>query len=357
MKDYYAILGVGKDAGENDIRKAYRTLAVKWHPDKWANGTEAEKKTAEEKFKEISEAYEVLSDPQKREQYDNGGTTFAQDGWSDPMDIFRHMQEMHGGFGGGFFDGFGPFGNGRARQKKGSDINAHVDISLEEAYNGCVKKVRVSKNKPCEHCYGTGNEDGKEHKCPRCDGKGVITKMAQMGPGSFSMSTTPCPYCNGTGKEVTRPCRHCNGTGLSNEYREEEIEIPQGICDMMTMRIPEMGNSIEGGVNGDMIVTVSVRPDPYFVRPDDVNLIHYEEVPFNEALLGFRKKFKCVDGSEVVVDAPELTPHAKPFIFKGKGMPSVNNPRVHGDYAVVINYKLPSRLTKKQKEMLEHFND
>lgn len=352
MKDYYDILGVDKNASEEEIKKRYRSEALKWHPDRWANGTDEEKKTAEDKFKELSEAYEVLSDPQKRAQYDNGGMDFNFEG-GDPMDIFRRMRES---FGAGMFGGFG-FGQQRNRPKRGDDITAHVTITLEEAYNGCEKTIKVPKNTPCPHCHGTGNEDGQEHKCPHCGGRGSITKTQQMGPGSFSMVTTPCPHCHGTGKEITKPCKVCGGTGISEEYREETVNVPAGISNGMTMIMQGMGNSVQGGINGDLHLVVTVKEDEYFSRPDEMNLIHYENVPFNEALLGFKKKFKCIDGSEVTVDAKECTRHGEPFIFKGKGMPSMNNPLAHGDYAIVINYELPKKLTKKQKEILEHFND
>ena len=359
MKDYYQILGLSKDASDSDIKKAYRQLAVKWHPDKWVNHTDAEKKAAEDKFKDISEAYEVLSDPQKRSQYDNGGFEFNGSGF-DPMDIFEQMRRMHG-FDDDFFFGGSPFGGGAFggrmnRKKKGSDITAAVSISLKEAFDGVRKTVSVYKDKPCSHCNGTGFEDGKPHQCQQCGGKGVVRHMEQMGPGSFSMTTTPCPSCRGTGKDNTaRKCRFCGGSGLEHEVSTEVVNIPRGILDGMTVMAPGKGNPIDGGENGDLHIHVRVEPDSYFYRPDEINLIHYENVPFNEALVGFTKKFRCIDGSEVTVNAPELTPHGKAFIFKGKGMPSING-NGFGDYAVVINHSLPTTLTSKQRELLKNFN-
>lgn len=351
-KDYYEILGVGHDVTPEELKKQYRQKSLKWHPDRWVNGTEQEKKEAEEKFKEISEAYDVLSDPQKRAAYDNGGMDF--EGMNiDPMDIFRRMAG-----GSGFFDdddmGFGPFGRRGRRVKRGTDVRVNVTITLEEAYRGGYKTVDITREHQCDHCHGTGSEDGRDTTCPYCKGTGIIMQSQQLGPGQFQMFQRTCEHCHGTGKVVSNPCKECGGRGTKMTTTQERINIPAGVASGMSMAIPGLGNSIPDGENGNLIVVFNVIGDNYFVRPDDVNLIHYEEVPFNEALLGFKKKFKCIDGTEVTVDAPELTPHGKAFIFKGKGMPDVNGRGV-GDYAVVINHKLPSKLTAEQKQKLKNF--
>lgn len=358
-KDYYGILGIAKEANEDEIKRAYRKLSMQWHPDRWATGTDEEKKTAEEKFKEISEAYDVLSDPQKRAQYDNPASDWQyMGGGFDPMDLFRRM---HGGFGNddGFFDGFPGFGR-RQRQKKGEDISVAVTLTLKEAYDGCVKEIHIPKNKPCEHCHGTGFEDGKRHDCPHCGGKGMISQMQQLGPGSFSMSTSPCPYCYGTGKDGNaKVCTECGGTGFSREYTIDKVEIPRGVSNGMTLNMQGKGNPIDGGINGDLYISITVQEDPYFERPDERNIIHRETVPFTEALLGFKKKFKCVDGSEVTVDAHEITRDGEAFIFKGKGMPDIHNGgfggAAYGDYAVIINHEYPKKLSREQKELLKKF--
>ena len=291
QKDYYEILGVSKDASDDDIKKAYRKLAMKYHPDRWVNGTEEEKKDAEQKFKEISEANEVLSDPQKRQMYDNGGFEFNSEGF-DPFDMFRNMAE---GFDGGFGSGFGDFfGGRRQRVNRGSNVQAHVSMTLEEAYFG--------------------------------------------------------------GKKITTPCSHCNGSGLESVTTTETFDFPRGLSDGMVINIPGMGNEPNGGgQNGDLHIIVHIYENSYYTRPDEINLIHYDEVPFNECLLGFKKEYMAIDGTKVVVDAPELTPHGKAFIFKGKGMPHPNNPNIVGDYAVIINYKLPNKLTNEQKKKLKDF--
>ena len=358
-KDYYAILGVSQDASEEEIKKKYRTEAMKWHPDRWATGTAEEKKTAEEKFKDLSEAYEVLSDPQKRAQYDNPNSGYEFQGTFDPMDIFRRMQSM-GGFDfsfGGDDDGFmdlGPFGR-RQRVRKGSNVNANTTMTLQEAYYGGEREVEIDRVEECSHCHGKGSDDGSETKCEHCGGAGQIQEVTQNG-NSINIMSHPCGFCHGTGRIIKKPCHVCGGSGRIVKHEKTTITVPAGLSDGMTVIVPGAGNPIEGGQNGDMHVNVHIIPDPYFTRPDSMNIIHYEEVPFTEALLGFTKKFKCIDGSEVTVTAPELTPHGKPFIFRGKGMPDPNG-RGIGDYAVVINHKLPEKLTEEQRVFLRQLNE
>ena len=348
-KDYYEILGVSKDASDEDIKKAYRAKALKYHPDKWVNGTEEEKKEAERKFKEISEANEVLSDPQKRQMYDNGGFEFNSDDF-DPFEMFRNMAE---GFGGGFSDFFG---GGRQRVNRGSNVQAHVSMTLEEAYFGGKKKVTVTRQRPCVHCNGTGSADGTTSTCPHCNGRGRISKHIKLSPNAYQTIETICQHCGGTGKKITAPCSHCNGSGLESVTTTETFDFPRGLSDGMVITIPGMGNEPNGGgQNGDLHIIVHISEHSYYTRPDDINLIHYDDVPFNECLLGFKKEYMAIDGTKVVVNAPELTPHGKAFIFKGKGMPHPNNPNIVGDYAVVINYKLPNKLTNEQKKKLKDF--
>ena len=361
-KNYYEILGLN-DSDKNlsdkefkeKLKKAYKTAAMKWHPDRWVSGTDEEKKTAEEKFKDISEAYEVLSNPQKRAQYDNGGDfNFEGDEDFDPNDLFARMmsqfndmEDMFGKFRGGFHN---------QRQRKGSNIQSNITITLEEAYRGGEFDVEINREKTCHHCNGTGSSDGKSTKCPHCNGKGLISKMNQVGGGSFQMFLSQCPHCHGTGRIINTPCSHCHGTGIEYETTIKKISIPAGISDGMTIVIPNEGNAPEGGgINGDLYINVTVKGDSYYYRPDPLNVIHYDDVPFNECLLGFTKEYKCLDGSKVTVNAAELTPHGKSFIFKGKGFANPNDPRQIGDYVIVIRYKLPNKLTDKQKKALKEF--
>lgn len=351
-KDYYSILGVSKEASEDEIKKAYRKLAMECHPDRWANGTEAEKKAAESKFKDVAEAYEVLSDPQKRAQYDNGGMDFDFGGF-DPMDIFMRMGGMSG-FGGGFGGGFGSMFGGR-RVNKGSDVHVEVMLTLEEAYSGGKRTIQVQKDKVCAYCNGHGTNDGKDHKCPVCHGSGMEVEVRVSANQRFTQ-THICSKCHGTGMDTSfKTCYKCGGRGLVSEWAIEEVDVPRGIADGMAFKVDGKGNACENGINGDLIVHVKIAPNQYFERPDPINLIHYESVPFAEVLLGFKKEFKCIDGSKVTVNAKELTKPGEAFIFKGKGMPNVMAGGGYGDYAVVINYELPKKLTNKQRELLENF--
>lgn len=347
-KDYYEILGITEDEKKlsgnafNEIcKKKYRTAAMKYHPDRWVNGTEEEQKEAEQKFKDISEANEILSNPEKREQYDNGGIPDF-----DLNDIFSH-----------FRGGFDMWGNShRKTVNKGSNIKTKVTITLEEAFNGGEKEIIINRANKCHTCEGTGSKDGKDTTCPHCKGTGMITETHQVNRMSFSMSQRPCPFCNATGRIITNPCSTCNGKGLEYKTVHEKIMLPKGLVDGIIIQIPNAGNAPTGdGINGDLLIEVSVKEHEYFTRVDDLNLVHYDEVPFNECLLGFEKTYKTIDGNEVKVKADELTPHGKAFIFKGKGMPHHKNNNIHGDYAVVINYKLPNKLTKEQKKKLKDF--
>ena len=365
MKNYYEILGITDEEKnlsasefEKIVKKKYRANALKFHPDRWVNGTEEEKKEAEAKFKEISEANEVLSDPQKRQMYDNGGFEFDASGF-DPFEMFRNMS---GGFSNGGFDNiFGSFfGNhrngGGKRVSKGSDIHTHITITLEESFNGAQKNVTFEREKLCNHCNGTGSDDGESTTCPTCNGSGVISKTIQRGPSAFQMTQSRCSACNGSGKIIKTPCKVCGGSGVKRETVTERFATPRGTADGMSLCLQGSGNpSKDGGPNGDLIITYHVIDNDYFTRPDEVNLIHYDEIPFNECLLGFTKKYKTIDGGEVVVNAPELTKDGQAFFFKGKGMPHPQNPNMIGDYAVVINYKMPDKLTKEQKEKLKNF--
>lgn len=333
-KNYYEILGVSEDASQNDISKAFKKLAKKYHPDKYATASEEERKEAEEKFKEINEANEVLSNPEKRNQYDNGG-----------MPDFDEI-----------FNNYNPYRR-ENRVVKGSNVQINLEITIEEAFNGIEKKIKYPRYETCDECHGTGSKDGKDSKCPHCHGKGMITETRQMGPGSFSMTQRPCYHCNGTGKIITNPCSKCNGEGVVQNKIIETINVPRGISDGMAFAVRGGGNMPVGekGIPGDLIVRISIKPDDYFERPDDINIIHYDEVPFNECLLGFTKEYRAIDGSTVTVNAPELTPHGQTFVFKGKGMPHPQNPYIVGDYIIIVNHKLPNKLTDEQKNKLKNF--
>lgn len=342
-KDYYSVLGITEDEKKltgkkfNDcLSKHYKKLALKWHPDRWVNGTDEEKKTAEEKFKEISEANSILSDEIKRQQYDNGGASF------DDLNM------------GDFFRGFNPFDGLRRRQRQGDDIRITVTVSLKEAYSGCEKKISVPYEKPCPHCHGTGSEDGKSHPCPHCNGTGQIVNRRSMN-GVLFQSATLCPHCHGTGVAIENKCKECHGIGSVIENEEMEITIPKGVCTNMVMKMEGLGQPIDNGIPGDLIIVFNVAKNNYFLTKDGVNLIHEESVGFNKALLGCEIECDAVDGSKVKVKLPECTKDGDSFNYPGKGMPVLNNPGRHGDYRIVIRYIYPVKLTDEQKNKLKNF--
>ena len=359
-KDLYEVLGLTEedkkltgDEFNKVLKKNYRTLSVKWHPDRWAGKSEKEQKEAEEKFKEISNAYSVLSDPQKRAQYDAGGMSFNGFGDFDPMDLFRRMHEEAG------FDPFGGFGNffggGGQRVVRGDDIEASLTITLKEAYEGGTKNVTVKKKAKCPSCNGTGSQDGKVSTCDQCNGSGQYRNIRRNGYSMFT-EISPCRKCGGTGKTIQNPCKSCRGTGEVLKEVTIPINFPKGVFNGGTIKFAGMGcDAPSGGYNGDLYVTFNVLEDKYFEVIDRKNVVHYE-VPFNNVILGCEITCKCVDGSSVTVKVPELTKDGTPFYFKGKGMPSVGSGE-HGDYAVVVKYKLPRKLTKKQKEVLTNFDN
>lgn len=357
VKDYYKILGITDEEKKlqgDDFKKAvskhFRELSLKYHPDRHVNDTDEEKKAAEEKFKEINEANAVLSDHNKRVQYDNGG--------GDSLTDFINRMRQQGGFdpfGSPFGFGFGGgFGNHRQAMQRGKDLHISLTISLQDAYNGVSKTIRYARGVKCESCNGTGSSDGKMHKCHYCNGMGMVQETRRQGNMMFT-STHVCEHCNGTGEEPSKKCDKCNGTGIKRETVTETIDIPAGIGNDMTFCVSGGGDMPKGnGIPGDLLVTVHVQEDSYFKVSDIKNIIHYEDVPIKDALLGFKKKFKMLDGTETEITIPECTPDKKAFLMRGKGMPDVNG-GTNGDYAVVIRYIYPNKLTDKQKEILKDF--
>lgn len=354
-KGYYKILGVNEKASQDEIKSAYRKLAAKWHPDKFVGKSEKEQKDAEEKFKEIAEAYDVLGDEKKRQEYDNGGS-FDFSGF-DPFSAFR--QHFHADMEEDPFESFfrgSHYGSPRP-VNQGSNIDITVTVTLEEAYSGTVKTVDVTKMEPCPDCNGTGSADGKETTCPQCHGSGMITESRRSG-NMFFQTSHPCPKCGGRGVINEHPCKKCNGTGVKKNTVKERITIPAGVADGMVMTVPEHGNApVGGGNNGHLNVHFKVTENQYFTRVDQLNVVHYEEVDIVDALLGVEKEFKCLDGNKVKIKFPELTKDGQAFFQRGKGMPDVNNPSVKGDYAIVAKYKYPNKLSKKQKKLLEDFKN
>lgn len=350
-KDYYEILGVSRNATEAEIKKAYRQLALKYHPDR-----NPDDKVAEEKFREVSEAYQVLSDPQKRAQYDQFGRVFDENSQSN-QSYYDFSSSVFDEF---FGDIFGDiFGNSRRsrqsrshsrRPRKGSDIEISIDIEFMEAIRGVSKKVKVPKTINCKYCGGTGAEPGGITVCNTCKGAGQIIQRQ----GFFTISTT-CPNCGGTGQFIKDRCKECKGEGVTREYKTLEVKIPAGVEDGMTLRVSNEGDDgLYGGPAGDLFVHIRVKEHEYFKR-DGRNIILDLPISFVDAALGTTVNIPTLDGSETIKIKPGTQPDEQ-IVLKGKGATDVKG---YGVGNMVINLKvlIPTKLTKKQKELLKAFKD
>lgn len=353
-KDYYEILGVEKGASEDELKRAYRKLAKQYHPD--MNPGDAE---AELKFKEVNEAYEVLSDPEKREKYDRYGHAAF-----DPSMGGGAGFGGFGGFGGGagfdfgdiFSSIFGGGGGGRTRSNviDGDDISVRVTISFEESVFGCKKEISFARIEACGECNGSGAAKGtKPDTCQTCKGTGSVRVQQNMGFG-FMETQRACGNCRGTGKIVKTPCKNCNGKGYVRINKKMEVSIPAGIDSEQRIILRGQGSAgRNGGVNGDLIILVRVLPHTIFERSGD-NL--YCEVPisFAEATLGAEIDIPIIGGKTEKFTIPEGTQTDTSFTLKGKGVPNVNTKR-KGDYILTVVIETPKNLTAKQKELLTAF--
>ncbi|MDR2063433.1 MAG: molecular chaperone DnaJ [Candidatus Nomurabacteria bacterium] len=358
-RDYYEVLGVAKTASDDEIKKAFRKLAVKYHPDK-EGGDEA-------KFKEASEAYEVLKDKQKRQRYDQfghagvGGAS-GSGGAGNPFGGFSgNAQTFNFDFGGGmgdiFSDLFG-FGGGRNRKQpvRGHDVETSVDIKFEEAIFGVEKDIALTMNVKCEHCKGRGAEPGTELKtCPTCHGSGQINRVMNTLFGAIQQAVV-CPTCNGKGKIPEQKCSVCGGDGLKRERVSLKLKIPAGIDDGATIRLSGKGEAIAGGgENGDLYVHVRVKADKKFTREGEL-ILSEEKVSMAEAALGTEIDVETVDGI-ITMKVPAGTQSGTDFKLSGHGVPSLHNPDRRGAHIVTVRVETPRDLSKKQKALLEEFKN
>ena len=366
-KDYYQILGVSKTATDAELKKAYRKLAVKYHPDKNPGD-----KAAEDKFKEVSEAYDVLSDPKKRAQYDQFGSDYfrpggggaggfggagGQGGFRDPYDIFSQMFGGGGGMDGA--DIFGQmFGGGARRGRKtsrgqrGSDLEYRLDISFSDAVFGAEKRIRLSKHDICTACSGTGAAAGSSRTtCSHCGGSGQIS-----GGGIFGMAAAqPCPSCGGTGSVNTHPCPNCSGSGRVGVNKELQVHIPAGVNTGSKLRIAREGEAgTNGGEPGNLYVVINVLPDPLFTRKDR-DIICEVPVDFASAALGGIVEVPTLAG-KTRLRVPEKTQNGMMLRLKGKGVPALKGGE-RGDQLVKIVVETPVGLNARQKELLTAFRD
>jgi molecular chaperone DnaJ len=367
-RDYYEVLGVSKTAGVDEIKKAYRQMALKYHPDRNPGD-----KSAEEKFKEAAEAYDVLSNPEKRQRYDqfgfagtssSAGGGFSGGGFSMD-DIFSQFGDIFGGhFGGGSarggFGGFGDFFGGfggsddderGGRVERGSDIRIRIKLSLAEVLHGVEKKIKINKLVACPDCGGKGAASEADIKtCPDCRGRGVVTKVVRTILGQMQTSTT-CPRCNGTGKIVSKPCKKCGGSGLVKAPEEISFKVPAGVAQGMQLTVRGKGNAApHGGVNGDLLVVIEEEQDPNFQR-DGNDLLYSLFVSVPDAITGCEAEIPAIDGKLRIKVAPG-TQSGTVLRLRGKGVPDVNGYGA-GDMMVAVNVWIPKNLTSEEKKLIE----
>ena len=369
-RDYYEVLGVAKTATADEIKKAYRQAAIKYHPDKNPGD-----KAAEEKFKEAAEAYDVLSNADKRARYDQfghagmsgaggaggaggfGGGAYGAGGFT-MEDIFRNFGDIFGGHFGGSFGGGGGFGDysgfgggGGRRVNRGSDLRIKVRLTLKEIAHGTTKKLKITKLVPCDKCGGTGAKDKDSYKtCPTCNGSGMETRTVNTFFGR-TQATQVCHECHGEGKIITKPCEKCHGEGTVRADEVVEIRIPAGVGEGMQLTITGKGNAARhGGVNGDLLVIIEEERDMELQR-DGSDLLYNLNIAVTTAILGGSAEVPTVDGKAKVPVEPG-TQAGKGLRLKGKGLPDINGYGV-GDLLVVIDIAVPARLSAEEKKLVE----
>lgn len=353
-RDYYEVLGVEKNANADEIKKAYRKAAIKYHPDKNPGDKEAE-----EKFKEAAEAYDVLSNPDKRARYDQfghagmGGAAGGAGGFGGGFggfsmeDIFSQFGDI---FGGHFGGGFRSSGGGRS-VNRGSDLRVKVRLTLEEIAEGVTKKLKINKTLACDQCGGTGAKDSSSYStCSTCNGSGYVVTMQNSFFGRMQMQSV-CPTCGGEGKVITEKCSKCGGEGTTRGQEVIEIKIPAGVGEGMVLTVSGKGNAARhGGVNGDLQVLIEEEPHPELLR-DGNDLIHNLNITVTTALLGGTVEVPTVDGRAKIKIAPG-THAGKVLRLGGKGLPDVNG-YGRGDELVVVDITIPDRLTKEERKLVE----
>ena len=365
-RDYYEVLGIGKNATDAEIKSAYRKLAKKYHPD-----LNPGDKEAEEKFKEVNEANDVLSDPQKRQRYDqfgfagvdpnyaaaNGGGAGGFGGGFGGVDLGDIFGDIFGGEFGGGFSGFGGGSSTRTANvpRKGHDIQASVILTFEEAAHGCSKKITINRQDTCPDCGGTGAAKGTSPEtCPDCGGRGYVVTQ-QRTPFGVMQSQQPCSHCGGRGTIIRNPCKTCRGTGKTAARKSLEINIPAGIDDDQNIALRGQGDAgSNGGPAGDVIVHVTVKADPMFER-DGYDVTIHVTITFSQAVLGDDVEVPTVDG-RIVQHIPEGTQSGTKFRLRGQGIQYLNG-RGRGDQYVIVDVEIPKKVTRAQREALKAFED
>ncbi len=353
-RDYYEVLGVPKGASKDDIKKAYRKLAIKYHPDKNQGNKEAE-----EKFKEATEAYEVLSDEKKKQAYDQfgfAGVEGMSGGAHDYSSVYRDFEDIFGDFG-GIFDSF--FGGGRRRgshgnsRNRGADLRYNLNIPFKDAVFGTKVQISYSRHVSCPSCHGSGAESGGGRKvCPTCGGSGQVRRSS----GFFSIASA-CPTCGGDGFIIDNPCKMCHGTGVVQKTQKIKVTIPPGIESGKRINIPSQGDvGPNGGPAGDLYVYINVEPHKYFER-DGADLYCVIPVSFTQAALGAEIQVETIEGKKVKLKVPSGTQNGKILRLRGEGVPYLHNAHKRGDMYIKLQVDIPRRLSSKAKALLKELSE
>lgn len=354
-RDYYDILGVSRNASKDELKKAYRKMALKYHPDKNPGD-----KASEEKFKEAAEAYEILSDDRKRSRYDQFGHAGVGGAASGGFSGFSNIEDIFSSFGdifGGHFGGFGSFGDtfagsgGRRHVNRGSNLRVKVKLNLHEIAHGVEKKIKLNKYVSCSACNGSGAEKGSSKStCPTCHGRGQVTRVTNTFLGQMQTSST-CPQCGGAGEIITHKCHVCHGNGIVRGEEVVTFKIPAGVTEGMQLSIGGKGNAAaRGGIPGDLLVVIEEESHPDLIR-DGINLLYDLYISFSDAALGTTQDVTTVDGKARIKIVPG-TQGGKVLRLKGKGLPDVNG-YGRGDLLVNVNIWTPKNLSKEEKTILE----
>ncbi len=355
-KDYYEVLGVDRSASADDIKKAYRKLAIKYHPDKNPGNKEAE-----EKFKEAAEAYSVLSDAEKKARYDQFGHAGVEGAGPDFSGGFGNLNDIlndlfGGAFGGGFggFSGFGGFGGGTRQQRvsRGRDIRVRVKLTLEEIANGVEKEISIEKSVPCTECSGKGAKNSSDIKtCPACNGTGEVQRVTNSFLGQ-TITRSTCQQCNGEGKIISNPCRNCSGSGLVRKRETIKVRIPAGVEAGMQLTLQGQGHAAKNnGINGDLLVVIEEQEHPNLKREGN-NLYYTKIISVPDAILGSETEIPCLDGNYRIKVEPG-TQSGKVVRPRGRGLPSVNGYGGIGDMYVKFAVWIPKKLDKEDKALIE----